>query len=470
MDDNMDFYEMDGQGPADFVDDTVFDTAINMATEAAFPDDTKDDAEEHTSSRRSVSSSMPINTNPHPSQDQGKPATTAPATTAPSAATHTNLANNEIEKHQARHRIPRRFRKRPKDLSQYVMDMSKHVFAASGIIVIIILCLVPDGLYVIYAYFYSYVEIYFNTRAAINVYRNSNTENAFIVFYWILALLCTIVNAFAGYGFAMIGWGIKKACRMPGCVGCVWMIPWVIAAFMIKSITLWVRLPAEAAMQNYAWIHGCDDSNVRAILSASTTMSLAETLPNVGQANFTSSDGLNCSFDLNRDESNHLRFEYRIVGCSGTVDPPYELIIYDTQNLTFSAISNSSSILDTSYTNGSYANSPLTFKSLDLVTLDENIPFLRPDYDGCWPATATLVNRNATDPSYSNVLKSLTFDPSSQQNMLVCGASGSMAGAFQISLGVVHIAHYRYSLCTTASGSASSMGDGMGNPEDGNSG
>src|SRR6202022_4424173 len=75
-------------------------------------------------------------------------------------------------------------------------------------IIIVIICCIPDALYVVYAYYYNYAEIYFNSTIALNIFRNSNTENAFKAFFYILSLLCIIPNAVAGWGFAMLGWWI----------------------------------------------------------------------------------------------------------------------------------------------------------------------------------------------------------------------------------------------------------------------
>jgi len=231
------------------------------------------------------------------------------------------------------------------------------------------------------------------------------------------------------------------------------MIPWVIGGLAIKTVTTWIRSPVMAAWQHNVWEHGCDSWDVNAVLSSSTYITLVETLPNVGTANITSRTGINYSVHLNRHPENHLRFDLQIATNGGSSDPPFSIITYDTQNLTYSAISSFKNTSDL------YNTSPnLAFPSLGLRILDESIPFLRPGYDGCWPAAATLVKQNSTTSNYTNILRTLTFDPDEKTRMMVCGMSGDQASDFQIALGVVFIAHYHYSLCITKTGTEKPMG------------
>jgi len=449
--DDYNYFEMDDQTPADYVTDVALDLAVTAATDFAFPD-TREDDESHHEPKSPSSPTKPKPAKPKPDKKAlaTKQATSGtPATRSQTAATvpHDSGHTNRWKRLRS---AGRRVRER------------KILKRTSIATLIVVLLLLPDSLYTVYVYFYSYVQVNINTRATVNVYRNDNTQNAFYAFFWILALLCSIVNGLAGCGLVAGCWKIAEEFHCHPCAGCLWMIPWVLAAMAMKSVTFWAQVPIQSAMENDTWNNACNNFGVSAVLVASTYTNLAYTLPNVGQVNITSSDGqVNCTLDLNRDDSDHSLFQFQVVQCSGTVSLPYDLILYDTRNNSYSAISNSSSGANTSYTNGSYSNEPLTFRSLNLFTFDEYIPFVRPGYDGCWPAAATLINPNST--SSTPILKSIAFDPSSGQNLLVCGTMGSQAAAFQISLGVVHVTHFQYSLCTSASGSVESMGDGQGN-------
>ena len=63
-------------------------------------------------------------------------------------------------------------------------------------------------MYVLYAYYFSYAEVYFNSKVSINIFGNNNTENAFKVFYWFLCI--------AGWGIMYLGWACSEGVN--GCL------------------------------------------------------------------------------------------------------------------------------------------------------------------------------------------------------------------------------------------------------------
>jgi hypothetical protein len=323
------------------------------------------------------------------------------------------------------------------------------------IVLCVVLCALPDGLYVIYAYYFNYAEIFFNSTVAMNIFRNDDTENAFKAFYWILALLCLIPNFFIGYGFAMIGWGIAKGCKMQGCLSCCWMIPWVFAAVMIKTATLWGRPVAEGVWQANVWNDDCPTWDLAVTIASSDVSNLAETLPTVGTANITSATlGYNFTVDLNRHDDNHQRFDLHVTSMSGTIEPPFSIITFDSQNRTYNGTATGNANIT-----GSYDATPnLAFPSRNLTQLDPSIPWQRPDYSTCWPPAVNLIKHISTT-EYLNVIKSITLNPDDGTQLKVCGMAGVVAVDFQIALGVVFIEQYKYALCSTTPEATSSIGD-----------
>jgi hypothetical protein len=305
-----------------------------------------------------------------------------------------------------------------------------------------------DGIWAIFAYYLSYAEIYFNSKVAINIFRNDHTAGAYRFFYWAFALLACFPNALVGAGIGFVGYLIGKGLKLPGCILLFWMVPWVVPFLITKSITFWVRPLVSDYYQAKVFDNTCavDGWDLDITLGAST---LTETLPVVGNANVTStalSGGINYTTQLVRHVDNHLRFDFVVTSISGSVDPPFTNITYDWQNSTYVVWGPNSTNIS-----GTYTTTPsLSFPSIHLSTLDESIPFQRPNYDECWAAAATLVLRNSSSLTYQNVLKSITLDPADSTRLKVCGMAGSVAEELQISLGVVFIDHFYYSLCVTS--------------------
>ena len=324
---------------------------------------------------------------------------------------------------------------------------------------IILLVLLPDGMFVLYSYYFSYAEIYFNSKTSINIFRNNNTENAFKVFYWFLCMLCLIPNGFAGYGIMALAWVVSKGVN--GCLRFIWIIPWFGIFIILKTITFWIRPTVTPVWQSHVFNNGCNLSDYSAILSSSSFNNFAENLPVIGTANitFNSIAGANYTTELTRDEANHKRFDFQVTSISGDDNPMFSLITYDTQNRTYTAIrsGNKNNVTNVNVT-GSYTTTPLAFPQLRMETFDPDIPFVRPGYGGCWPAAANLVIRKNDTASYINVLNSLTLDPDDDTRLKVCGMAGDVAGEFQISLGLVFIQHYIYSMCATAPNSNGAIG------------
>ena len=327
-------------------------------------------------------------------------------------------------------------------------------------LLVIVLCLLPDALYVVYAYYFSYAEVYFNSKVSINIFRNNNTENAFKVFYWFLCLLCCVPNGIAGWGIMYLGWACSEGVN--GCLRFIWMIPWFAIFVMMKSISFWIRPTVTPVWQSNVFNNGCNLSDYSAVLASSNFYNFAENLPVIGTANITlnSVSGTNYSMELIRNETNHKIFDFQVISTSGTDNPLFLSITYNTQNQTYTAIraGNTNNVTIANIT-GSYTTAPLSFPQFQMITLDPDIPFVRPDYGGCWPAAASLVIRNNKTANYIDVLNSLTLNPNDDTQLRVCGTAGDVAGEFQISLGVVFIAHYQYAICTTAPNSNGEIGD-----------
>jgi len=327
-------------------------------------------------------------------------------------------------------------------------------------ILVILLCLLPDGMYVLYAYYFSYAEVYFNSKTSINIFRNNNTENAFKVFYWFLSILCVIPNGFAGWGIMYLAWACSKGVN--GCLRVIWILPWVAIFLAMKSITFWIRPTVTPIWQSNVFNNGCNLSDYSAILASSNFNNFAQNLPEIGTANitFNSIAGTNYSMTLTRNDTNHKIFDFQVISTSGNENPLFSLITYDTQNQTYTAIPASNTKNSTAANiTGPYTTTPLSFPYLQLSTLDPDIPFTRPDYSGCWPAAASLILRNNSTSTNVNVLRSLALDPNDDTRLRVCGTAGNVAGDFQISLGVVFIEHYLYAMCSTAPNSNGEIGD-----------
>jgi hypothetical protein len=357
--------------------------------------------------------------------------------------------------------FPERLNRRIRGLGNSIRDTVATIWSGTGTFCLVVLlgivCLLPDGLFVLYAYYFSYAEIYFNSKVAIHIYQNDHTEGAFKFFYWFLALICTLPNGLAGFGIAWVGWKIGKGANMPRCLFYIWMIPWALSGLATKSVTFWIRPVVTAPWQTNVWNNGCNGWELAAALGSSSTTTLPQTLPIVGNANltFTSVSGANYTAELSRHADDHLRFDFQVRSASGdSVGPAFLNITYDYQNNAYIATDSTFKSI-----NGSYLTSPnLAFPELNLTLLDDSIPFQRPDYSSCWPAAASLVFRNSTSSNNVNVLRTLTLDPNDRTRLMVCGSAGLLASQFQIALGVIFIDHYYYSLCSTKAGVQLPMG------------
>jgi hypothetical protein len=229
------------------------------------------------------------------------------------------------------------------------------------------------------------------------------------------------------------------------------MAPWTVAFLLTGWIAVWFPPVVSIYYQTKIFNHACTANgwDLDITLATSGTSALASTLPVVGDANVTStalSSSINYTTQLVRHFDNHLHFTFVVTSISGSVDPPFTNITHDWQNNTYVVWGPNST-----NTSGTYTTTPsLSFPSIHLSTLDESIPFQRPNYDECWAAAATLVLRNSSSSTYQNVLKSITLDPADSTQLKVCGMAGSVAEELQISLGVVFIDHFYYSLCVTS--------------------
>jgi hypothetical protein len=315
-------------------------------------------------------------------------------------------------------------------------------------LLLIILCLLPDGMFALYTYYFSYAEIYFNSKTSINIFLNSTSEGAFKFFFWFVAIICLIPNGLAGFGIMAVGYAISDGAN--GCLRFFWMIPWFAIFLGLNTITLWIRPVITPAWKANVFNHGCAQSDYSAILASDNFNNFQQKIPLVGYANVSVTiTGQNFTTELTRQEDNHLRYDFHLTSTAGNFDNSlYSLITYDTQNQTYTAIAegNSSTMFNVT---GNYTITPtLSFPQLGLTTRDPGIPFTRPGYGGCWPAAASLVTNTSTPVT---ILNSLALNPHDDAQLRVCGMSGTNGvGDFQIALGVVFLTHYDYALCSTS--------------------
>jgi hypothetical protein len=326
-------------------------------------------------------------------------------------------------------------------------------------------CLLPDGIFLIYAYYFSYADIFFNSRTAVSILRTAHTEGAFKFFFWVVSGLVCVPHAALGFGLAALCHRTRKRIKMRYWLFVIWMAPSILLCLLLTSLSFWIRPVVRDAYQAHVFAHTCRATgwDLDIVLTASPA---ALNNPSVvGRASISSSSlfpGITHDAQLIRraGDSPYL-FDFVPLTPGADNSPfPFTSVAYDWQNRTYSAAAAPTTQGDAQQPSaaiaaGTFTTTPeLSFPSLHLAPYDSAIPFHRPGYRSCWPSAATLTMRRSSAAGYPySVLRTLTHRPGDRMQMKVCAMAGSeIARELQISLGVVFIQHFHFATCVANGG------------------
>ena len=338
-------------------------------------------------------------------------------------------------------------------------------------------CLLPDGIFLVYAYYFSYADIFFNSRTAVSILRTAHTEGAFKFFFWVVSGLVCVPHAVLGFGLAALCYRTRKRTKMRYWLFIIWMTPSILLCLLLTSLSFWIRPVVRDAYQAHVFAHTCRatgwDLDIVLTASPAATPALNPSAGPlvVGHASISSSNlfpGTTHDAQLIRragdSDSPHL-FDFVPLTTPGADNPPFfpfTSVAYDWQNRTYSATPPTTqddpqqpSVAAAAAGGGTFTTTPdLSFPSLHVATYDSAIPFHRPGYRTCWPSAATLTMRRSSAAGYPyNVLRTLTHRPGDRMQMKVCAMAGSeIARELQISLGVVFVRHFHFATCVANGG------------------
>jgi hypothetical protein len=291
----------------------------------------------------------------------------------------------------------------------------------------------------------SYKRLFPGSKIAANILLNRQTQRAWEAYYWIFAVIASILNLYAVR--VWIVWlsttfrlqqrleRILKSAGVRVLLSlCLFFI--ILPALMVTP--LWMACVLRYPWQTIAWKHVCVGWDYTILLDA-ISWDKYNSNPNqthVGNAIVLAAHG-NFTIQLFHDVHVHNVFTFNV---SET---------FNNKSLIPSIIYN---LTDLTYKIGNVINSfnvtpSLSIPSLHLDVRDPSIPFIRSDKS--YPPSADLVYRNET--TLSNVFKTFLLNFPSCTEMKACGMQDH-AEAFQVALGVVMIEQFRASLyCTVPS-------------------
>ena len=316
------------------------------------------------------------------------------------------------------------------------------------------LFLIPTGLlfhvvFAVYSFYFLRVQILFNTRIAVHVTRNIHTRRAFLFCYSIPAV--PLVPFDAGIGVVVV-LGLYRSMMVVERSLLIHKLHWLVyrlwcalvvflclsALIVVSFMYVWIPATASLVYSGRVFDHGCTATGWDLDI-ALAAVNITEMPFVVGNAHISWTRHRNDPFtaQLVRHANNIFHFDF---AASGNTRPHIVNVTYDWENGTYVAFRPDSTSIG-----GTFTRTPsLTLPSLNVSVLDPFIPFERPGYPGCWPAAATLIVQGSPHKS----LETLVIR---KNQMKVCGRGAesdmSLDPELQISLGVVFIRHYLFSLC-----------------------
>lgn len=299
---------------------------------------------------------------------------------------------------------------------------------------IIFIPLVLEMMFFLFNYYESYQAVFPGSKVAANINKTSSSATAFEVFKWMIcsfSLLITIPIAFALFAAA-----IKPIHKK---FGILCAIPFGVVLFAIfgslATWQFWITWVVTPVWTDHVFDNACNNWDVAAVLQGVSWKSLPQALPYVGSATVVLKHA-NYSMQLERNEVDHNFYTFYILETHGYV-PPFGNITYDIGNLTYT-IDNVTTHFQT--------DPALVIPSLNISTVDPSIQF-----NNNWgPPAANLVFENHL--TRTSVLNTVTTS-SDCTKLRVCGML-EPTGDFQITMGVVLISQYLYSVsCTEPSSS-----------------
>ena len=323
------------------------------------------------------------------------------------------------------------------------------------------ICLVVMGLlfhviFAVYSFYSIYIRIFFNSRTAVRIARNVSAKRAFIWFYWILALPIIPFDMMMGLTIIMgLVWLITVVGQILPTFRLHWFLHILLAVpfallcglCLVGGMSMFVWLPStiQQIYQDRVFNHGCAAAgwDLDIALASVNASNLIEMPFVAGIAHISWTRHPNnpsTTAQLVRHTKTLFHFDF---APPGAIHSPIVNVTYEWGDGTYVAFRPDSTIIS-----GTFTRTPsLTFPSLDVSVVDPFIPFERPRYSACWPAAATLIVHG---PSHK-LLETITFKYQDQTQMKVCGRGAesdvALVPELQISLGVVFIGHYFFSLC-----------------------
>ena len=305
--------------------------------------------------------------------------------------------------------------------------------------------------FAVYSFYFLRVRIFFNTRTAVHVARNIHTKKAFLFCYPIPATPLLPFDAGIGaivvlglYGSMMVVERSLLIHKFHWLVYCLWC---ALVVFLCSSVLItvsfmfvWVPVTTSLGYSRYAFDHGCTAAGWDLDIVLAAVANITEMPFVAGNAHISWTRHQNDLYtaQLIRHAENIFHFDF---AASGNIRPHLVNVTYDWKNGTYVAFRPDSTSIG-----GTFTRTPsLTLPSLNVSVLDPFIPFERPGYPACWPAAATLIVQG----SPHRLLETLTLNRKTEMKVCGRGAESDMSldPELQISLGVVFIRHYFFSLC-----------------------
>jgi len=299
-----------------------------------------------------------------------------------------------------------------------------------NIATVIAICLIIEGIFLVFNYFYVYQSVFPGSKVAQNL--SSSGGVAFTWFFYFFCfftvnLTCPASMCLLTAGFTAFNKAFDKCCV------CLIGLPWFALCLGLGTWQLWFNWVAAPTWSAAVYQNACQspDWDSYALLEGVKWEDVTSSLPFVGTATVIYSTG-NYTMQLQRNETNHAIYYFYPID-QNNLSPIYHNITYNTVNHTF-AIDNVAS---------NYSVEPnLAFPSLNLALEDPSIPF----GDDCDIPSANLIYSNKSITS--RVLDTVNTSPDTCTLLKVCGNMKSHR-EFEIALGVVMIKQWLYAACCT---------------------
>lgn len=275
----------------------------------------------------------------------------------------------------------------------------------------------------IFSFIDSYRNVYLGSKLAANIQTNSHIEAAFEAFKWIFIIISVFVN------WEFVAEVLIELADVNFCL--IFLVFYPLAG--LGAIGVWLFPFVENSWQENVWLNACKNWDINAVVQGesfdcwpncnASSIIVGVAIVLLAHGNYT------MQLQYTRESENFYDFA---VNQTYNFTPLLSNIAYNFANATYSI----SDIIT------SYVESPnLAFPALNLELRDPSIPF----FHLCYPPSANLIRCNRSVES--NVLMTVTLNADDTTELRVYGMQDGSED-FQIALGIVTIAQFKYSVCS----------------------